>query len=353
MASGIIQYHSYSAPPEKPAGSHVLPAFPSFYSLVCAILDEITYSLQAEGVALVKFRSSLNDIQVEISRGSWMGFDGKRMILGEEVLPLITTQGNQCLNQDMYSNPLLAFSRQKTSIYSIYHTPLMVKGQLVGAIWIGHSSLAAQDTIHFFHSFFEMLALALQTAKIERQKDVIKDEPIHALIRRLTAWDLSTFSHSLRLLPWAEQTAVRLNCPEHELQMIRWATILHDIGKICVPKAILHKPGPLSNEEWALMKLHPGIGARMIASVKRLSPIGTIIETHHEKYDGSGYPNGLKGQEIPLAARILAVVDAYGTMTEERTYKRAFDHPQAVEEILHCTGSHFDPNVSLAFLSQF
>lgn len=353
MASGIIQYHSYSAPPEKPAGSHVLPAFPSFYSLVCAILDEITYSLQAEAVALVKFRSGLNDVQVEISRGSWIGFDGKRMMLGEEVLPLITTQGNRLIHQAKFSNPLLAFSRQKSSIYSIYHTPLMVNGQLVGAIWIGHSSLVPPENIRYFHPFFEMIASALHGAKIERQKDAIKDEPIHALIRRLTAWDISTFNHSLRLLPLAEQTAMRLNCSEQELQMIRWATLLHDIGKICVPKSILHKPGPLSNEEWALMKLHPGIGARMISSVKRLSPIGAIIETHHERFDGSGYPHGLKGQEIPMAARILAVVDAYGAMTEERAYKKAFDHPLAVQEILHCTGSHFDPNVSLAFLSQF
>ncbi len=130
-----------------------------------------------------------------------------------------------------------------------------------------------------------------------------------------------------------------------------WGALLHDIGKIGVPDEILRKAGPLTDEEWELMKRHPELGAEIVAPVKKLVDVAPIIRSHQEKFDGSGYPDGLRGEEIPLGARILAVVDAYGAMTDERVYRKARSHEEALAELRRCAKTHFDPEVVDAFLA--
>jgi len=120
---------------------------------------------------------------------------------------------------------------------------------------------------------------------------------------------------------------------------------LHDIGKIGVPDEILNKPGPLTEEEWTVMKKHPVIGAEIVAPVKYLTPVAPIILSHHEKHDGSGYPSGLKGKEIPLGSRIVSVVDAYVAIRDKRVYSDSHSHDEAITEIRRCNGTQFDPEV--------
>jgi len=152
------------------------------------------------------------------------------------------------------------------------------------------------------------------------------------------------------LATWAQAVARALACSEEEVQRVYWGALLHDIGKIGVPDEILRKAGPLTDEEWELMKRHPELGAEIVAPVENLVDVAPIIRSHQEKYDGSGYPDGLRGEEIPLGARILAVVDAYGAMTDERVYRKARSPEDAVAELRRCAGTHFDPEIVEVFL---
>jgi len=126
--------------------------------------------------------------------------------------------------------------------------------------------------------------------------------------------------------------------------------LLHDIGKIGIPDAILLKPGPLTPEEWKVMHTHPEIGRRLIERIPFLRGAVPIVYSHHEKWDGSGYPRGLGGEDIPLGARIFAVVDAFDAMTFDRPYSKAITFDAAKAEIKRCAGTHFDPAVVEAFL---
>jgi HD-GYP domain-containing protein (c-di-GMP phosphodiesterase class II) len=140
--------------------------------------------------------------------------------------------------------------------------------------------------------------------------------------------------------------------PETAEQM-RFSALLHDIGKIGVPDEVLRKPGKLTDEEWVIMRQHPLIGERILGPIRSLQGVATVVRHHHERHDGGGYPDGLEGDQIPLLARAIAVVDAYCTMTEDRPYRGARTHLEAVEELLACSGTQFDPEVVDTFLCTF
>ncbi len=144
--------------------------------------------------------------------------------------------------------------------------------------------------------------------------------------------------------------ARELGRPESEVQLLRWAATLHDLGKIGVPDSILMKPGPLTAEEYEAMKAHIGIGERILSGSRfpLLQLAGEIARYHHEKWDGTGYL-GLEGDEIPLSGRLVAVADVFDSLTHIRPYKSAMDRDEAIDEVLRCSGSHFDPEVADAF----
>jgi putative nucleotidyltransferase with HDIG domain len=156
--------------------------------------------------------------------------------------------------------------------------------------------------------------------------------------------------HSSQVAVWVRSTAREMHFCEKEIQSIFWAALLHDIGKISVPDQILRKNGPLNHNEWTVMKLHPTVGANIVSSQKKISHIAPIIHSHQEKYDGSGYPRGLCGDDIPLEARIVSVVDAYDAMTDNRVYRKARSHSDAILELERMGGKHFDPRVVDTFI---
>jgi len=173
---------------------------------------------------------------------------------------------------------------------------------------------------------------------------------LEALGSALDTRDVGTESHSRRVHGYAIATAREHGVPEDELRDLGHGVLLHDIGKIGIPDAILLKPGPLTPEEWTIMRRHPEIGKRVIENISFLRGAVPIVYAHHEKWDGSGYPRGLKGDEIPLGARIFAVVDAFDAMTFDRPYSKAISFDAARAEIKRCAGSHFDPAVVESFL---
>jgi HD-GYP domain-containing protein (c-di-GMP phosphodiesterase class II) len=137
---------------------------------------------------------------------------------------------------------------------------------------------------------------------------------------------------------------------EPELRDLEHGVLLHDIGKIGIPDAILLKPGPLTPAEWQVMRSHPEIGRRLIEKIPFLRGAVPVVYHHHERWDGTGYPLGLRGEEIPLGARIFALADALDAMTFDRPYSRAISLDAAREEILRCAGTHFDPAVVASFM---
>ncbi|MBW8012140.1 MAG: GAF domain-containing protein [Chloroflexi bacterium] len=173
---------------------------------------------------------------------------------------------------------------------------------------------------------------------------------IEALASALDARDRETEGHSTRVAASAMQVAEMMDLSPTSRQALLHGALLHDLGKIGVSDTILHKPGPLTEEEWVVMKHHPEIGYTILHSVKFLYDALPVILYHHEKWDGSGYPKGLSGEEIPLIARIFTVTDAYDAMTSDRPYRNAASHSDALYEIEQSAGIYFDPHVTAAFL---
>ena len=146
-------------------------------------------------------------------------------------------------------------------------------------------------------------------------------------------------------------TAQALEMGEENTQVVFWSALLHDIGKAGVPEYVLIKAGPLTEKEWEMMRLHPTIGANIVKSMKPLAHLAPAIYSHQEKFDGTGYPDGLKGKEIPIGARILAIADAYEAMTSDRAYRRARSREDAMDELQRMGGQQFDPEIVDIFLS--
>jgi response regulator RpfG family c-di-GMP phosphodiesterase len=166
----------------------------------------------------------------------------------------------------------------------------------------------------------------------------------------LDSRDVGTEAHSRRVHGYALATAQEYGVPTEDLVDLAHGVLLHDIGKIGIPDRILLKPGPLTPDEWQTMRRHPEIGKRLIEKIPFLLGALPIVYCHHERWDGSGYPQGLKAEAIPLGARIFSVVDAFDAMTFDRPYSKAVPFEAAKTEIRRCAGSHFDPVVVEAFL---
>jgi diguanylate cyclase (GGDEF)-like protein/putative nucleotidyltransferase with HDIG domain len=170
------------------------------------------------------------------------------------------------------------------------------------------------------------------------------------LAETLDLRDVGTARHSQTVGRYAEGIARTLGLPDAQVERIRAAGVLHDIGKLGVADSVLKKPGPLNDEEWAEMRRHPELGARILDHAN-LRDISGWVLAHHERADGRGYPHGLAGDEIPLEARILAVADAYEAMTADRAYRAALGHDAAQNELRAGSGTQFDPQVVGAFLA--
>ena len=175
-----------------------------------------------------------------------------------------------------------------------------------------------------------------------------------SLGRAIDAKDPHTLAHSEEVAEVAKVLAMAMGLPPHVAECVHVAGHLHDIGKIGVPDAILGKPGSLDPGEWARMQAHPAIGADILAPMSCLAATGIVemVRAHHERYDGRGYPLSLRGEAIPLGARIIAVADSLSAMMQARPYRPAMPFEDAATEILRCAGLQFDPDVVDAFLAR-
>jgi putative nucleotidyltransferase with HDIG domain len=250
----------------------------------------------------------------------------------------------------------------RTAPYHVFYGYAAVSFAVLGARWgvVGVSfALAPVVALQL-----TLVALAMRTRVHETQSaeyvDRLRDQRVRtersydatlvALTHALDARDKETEGHSRRVVEYTRILAEQVGIDGHDLKVLCHGALLHDIGKIGVPDAILHKPGPLTEDEWTVMRRHPEIGALMIEDVEYLTEARRILLHHHERWDGSGYPLGLRAGRIPVGARIFAVADAVDAMTQDRPYRRRLSLDQAREEVVRNRGTQFDPEAVDAFM---
>lgn len=176
------------------------------------------------------------------------------------------------------------------------------------------------------------------------------DKTIEGWSRALYLRDQETEDHTRRVTEMTMRLACQMGIPDAELVHIRRGAILHDIGKVAIPDHILFKPAPLTDDEWVIMRRHPSIAMEILRPIAYLAPALPIPYFHHEKWDGSGYPDGLAGEAIPLAARLFAFSDVYDALTSDRPYRRAWSKNSAIDYIVKNAGIHFDPAIVPVFI---
>jgi putative nucleotidyltransferase with HDIG domain len=230
------------------------------------------------------------------------------------------------------------------NVYSVYM-------DLVGLLLFG--VLTAYIWTYAYRLTVILVSLGVIIYKVFELAGRLNVETVQALqtiVDVVDERDRYTYNHSLLVAEYSRLVAERLVSEPHKVETIVRAAYLHDIGKIGISDGELNKPGPLSEDEYEQMKKHPAIGARILASYSQFREGADIVLAHQERYDGSGYPNGMRGDEIPIGARIISVVDAYVAMTTNRPYRRALSTAQAVDELRQGIGTHFDPVVCAVFL---
>src|SRR5690554_5473366 len=237
-------------------------------------------------------------------------------------------------------------------LVSLMITPLRVKGSMIGFL-----ALASFRKTHRFdegqrkllHLVAGRAAAAIENANLYRDLQATFQQTIRGLASAIDKLDRYTAGHSERVAAYAQILAIKLGLPEDEIEIVRQAALMHDIGKIgCVMN--LNKPGKLTPAEYEDFQKHAVYGREILEPIEFLAPLIPGVHLHHERWDGLGYPVGLKAQEIPLIARIISVADTYDAMTSDRAYRRALPHQVAYKEIERCSGSQFDPDVGHPFL---
>ena len=247
-----------------------------------------------------------------------------------------------------YKDMIAAIKKENKSIYVITTTGYSDIERAMDSINAG-----AQD---YISKPFDSVDLVSSMRKVVEKQHLQNDnmqliETIKALATALDARDHYTHGHSQEVTDYAVAIATDLMLPKEEIERIRDAGLLHDIGKIGISDAVLLKPGRLTDEEFMVIRQHPEIGKKILAPVRSLQDKIPLIYHHHERYDGGGYPEGLKGDEIPLGARILAVADAYQAMTSDRPYRKALPQEVAINELEKGKDKQFEAKMVDVFVS--
>jgi hypothetical protein len=230
-------------------------------------------------------------------------------------------------------------------------TPLSSHGRVVGGLHVEGGGCERWSRLR--ESIEPLLAAALEGAMLAAAARETHLETIAALSRSMEARDDYTGGHTARVSVIAVGLARRLGYTGSDLEAIEIGALIHDIGKVGIPESILHKPGPLDNDEWIVMKRHPVISELILGKVELSPLVLQIVRSSHERIDGQGYPDGLAGEEIPLPARIVFVADAFDALTSDRPYRRARRPKAALEEIAAGSGAQFCPKVVAALKQMY
>jgi hypothetical protein len=243
---------------------------------------------------------------------------------------------------------------------SILYVPLLVDGAPAGAFIVASSGRTREcgpTDIDLCRTLAHQISLAVTNAQLHDSLVEANRQLARAYDATLEGWavalemrDQGTKGHADRVERLTMRLVAEMGVPPEQWEHVRRGTLLHDIGKMVIPDSILQKPGPLTDDEWKVMRTHPQKAQDMLATIDFLGPASVIPYCHHERWDGTGYPQGLIGEDIPLVARIFAVVDVYDALISNRPYRSGWSHERAIAHIREQAGRHFDPKVVEAFL---
>ncbi len=327
------------------------------------LLDHVTSQLQVDAALVMLLDTNTHILHHAASRGI-----RSSAIQHLTVQPGEGLAGHVALQRRPISMPRISASTipcrrldvlHDEAFISYYGIPLVAKGQLKGVLEIFHR--APLDPDEEWQEFLETLAgqaaiaitnMDLLTTLQRSQNELVLayDATIDGLARALELRDAETEGHSRRVTDMTLKLARAMQVPENQLAHIRRGAVLHDIGKIAIPDSILLKPGALTEEEWAIMRQHPVYAYQWLVPITYLHPALDIPYYHHERWDGTGYPAGLQGEHIPLAARIFAVVDVWDALSTDRPYRHGLPSEQVYHYLREQASHHFDPEIVATFL---
>ncbi len=267
--------------------------------------------------------------------------------VAESGMPVVTTNA-QTDPRFSKSVSISAFS-----LRSIMAAPLKTRGKVTGVIYVDHKikeGLFNQQDLDLLNAFAGQAAVAIENARLYTELLAAYDATIEGWARALDLRDKETEGHSRRVTELTLCLAERVGMSVDERIYIRWGALLHDIGKMGIPDEILLKPSKLTLKEWDTMRKHPVYAYEMLRPIAYLRPALDIPYCHHEKWDGTGYPRGLKGEQIPLSARLFALVDVWDALCSDRPYRDGWPQEGALEHIVADTGAHFDPQLTPVFV---
>lgn len=340
--------------------------FTSLYELGAAVgsslhLDQILHSVVSSAITLLEADSCsimlLDEVRRELTMQACQGAITARVgevcqSLGDGIAGWVAESGEPLLVQGDQVPGHLRNITAREHVTSAISVPLKSSGRTLGVI-----NVSSQGERRFTESDVLLLTrlaadagMALENAHLYDELRQSFMETVAALAQAVDAKDPYTRGHSERVTDLALAIGAELKVSAEDMAVLRSAAVLHDIGKIGIAEQILRKPGPLDAQEWATMRQHPDLGAGIVGPVSSLGPVVPILQHHHERWDGTGYPGHLRGEEIPLGSRILSVADAYEAMTSDRAYRNAISEGEAISILKAGAGHQWDPRVVKAFL---
>lgn len=315
-------------------------------------------TLNASAASILLFRDNDQELYFEVASGpvgkalrqvklsTKYGIAGQVARTGK---PLIVNDVSRSENFHKIIDDATGFSTK-----SLVCAPLAVHRRILGVIEVLNkldgSEFEEQD-LEAVVSVATTAAMAIENTRLHQTVLDAYKNTIKTLAAAIDAKDPYTRGHSQRVMEYTLLAGAYLSFSSEEMETLEYAGILHDIGKISIDSTILNKPGALNESEWEMIREHPAVGANLLRGIPFLEKASELVLCHHERFDGGGYPNGIRGEVIPIGARLIAVADAFDTMTTDRSYRAAMTVDHAVEELHNCSGSQFCPIAVKAFIS--
>jgi len=322
------------------------------------LLDQVIEKLGVTAAAVMLLNPQTQKLEYSAGRGfKTRNIENYSLRLGEGISGQAAMERHlvQALNlSDLDENSAYPSLLSEEGFLSYYSVPLIAKGQVKGVLDIFNRDILTpdQEWINFLETLAGQAAIAIDNTSLLEdlhrsniELTLAYDTTLEGWSRALDLRDKETEGHTQRVVDITLKIAHAMGVGDNELIHIRRGALLHDIGKMGIPDEILFKPGPLSPEEWVIMRRHPVLAHNLLSPINHLRQALDIPYCHHEKWDGTGYPRGLKGDQIPLPARIFAVVDVWDALTSDRPYRKAWPAGKALEYITEQKGTHFDPKV--------
>lgn len=331
--------------------------------LLSMLLEQVAGLLGIDAASVLLLNPKTNMLEFAAGRGFRSNIlRYTRLKLGEGCAGRVALERRLLNVPDLEENSM-DFERSPLfggeNFIAYYGVPLMAKGRVLGVLEIFQRSPLNPDTdwLNFLKTIAGQAAIAIDNALMFKELQISNielnlayDATIEGLSRALDLRDKETEEHTRRVTDITLKLAAALGVPETDLIHIRRGAILHDIGKVAIPDQILFKPGPLAEDEWKIMRRHPDIAVQLLSPVTYLTPALDIPHWHHEKWDGTGYPDQLAGERIPFSARLFAFADVYDALTSNRPYRSAWRKQDAIQYIQEHSGRHFDPKITPTFM---